>query len=387
MRRRRFFAAGGALALGTVGTIGFAFQKSEAAQHRKVEDEFEALIPNLMKETVVPGLAIALIRAGKLSWNRAFGVKDSGRNEAVDDNTIFEAASISKTVFAYAALKLCERGVIDLDRPLAKYVPWKFLEGDDRLEKITTRHVLSHAAGFQDWRSADNPLKIHFHPGTNFAYSGEGYYYLQSVITHLLGRVDSSDCAQFESGLKVCATDFDAFMRKNLLDPFGMKASGYEWKEGTGNQAARAHDAAGKVIAKGKPSAPAVARYGSAGGLNTTAKDYAKFLIEIVAPKEPSDFRLKPDTLREMLRPQVKLPADQQIDGATAWALGWAVQEKPEGNWLVHSGGQTGFRSLAMASVEKKTGFIILTNGDNGGKVIYDPRILNLLARVLHGDA
>jgi CubicO group peptidase (beta-lactamase class C family) len=387
MRRRRFFAASGALALGTVGTIGFAFRNSNAAEDRKINDQFEALLPELMKETVVPGLAIALIRDGKLSWNRGFGVKDSGTKAPVDPDTIFEAASISKTVFAYAALKLCERGVIDLDRPLTKYVPWKFLEGDERLEKITTRHVLSHAAGFQDWRSADNPLKIHFDPGTSFAYSGEGYYYLQSVITHLTGRVDSNDCAQFESGLKVCGTDFDAFMKKNLLDPLGMKASGYMWNDGTAKQVARAHDAGGKVIEKGKPTAPAVARYGSAGGLNTTVKDYAKFLIEIVSPKKADEFRLKPETLREMARPQVKLPADQQIDGATAWALGWAVQQKPEGNWLVHSGGQSGFRSLAMASVEKKTAFIILTNGDNGAKVIYHPRTLDLLARVLQGDA
>ena len=339
-----------------------------------------------MKDAVVPGLAIALVRDGKIRWSRGFGVKENGREGAVEDETIFEAASVSKTVFAYAVLKLCEKGVLDLDRPLTKYVPWKFLEGDARLEKITARQVLSHSAGFQDWRSGENPLKIHFEPTKGFAYSGEGYYYLQSVITHLTGRVDRTNCAEFEEGLKVCATDFNAFMKKNLLEPFGMKASGYEWNEGSKKDVARAHDQNGKVIAKEKPSSPGVARYGSAGGLNTTVKDYAKFLIEIVAPKASDEFRLKPETLREMVRPHVKLPPDQKIDGATAWALGWAVQEKPEGNWLVHSGGQSGFRSLAMTSLEKRTGFIVLTNSDNGAKVIYGPRMLELLARVLNGE-
>ncbi len=86
-----------------------------------------------------------------------------------------------------------------------------------------------------------------------------------------------------------------------------------------------------------------------------------------------------------MLKPQVKLPADQKIDGASSWAMGWAIQERPSGNVIVHSGGQAGFRSLAMASVEKQSGFIILTNGDNGGKVIYDQALQQILDRLLVG--
>jgi hypothetical protein len=82
-----------------------------------------------------------------------------------------------------------------------------------------------------------------------------------------------------------------------------------------------------------------------------------------------------------MLRPQVKLGEDQKIDGASSWALGWAIQEKKNGNVIVHSGGQDGFRSVAMASVERKSGLIILTNGDNGGKVIYNETLGELLRR------
>jgi CubicO group peptidase (beta-lactamase class C family) len=343
--------------------------------------EFEALIPKLMTECVVPGLSIALVRDGKLLWSRGFGVKSSESKQEVNDETVFEAASVSKTVFAYAALKLCERGVLELDAPLTKYLPDRFLEEDARLDQITARHVLSHSSGFQDWRSGAAPLKIHFTPGSQFMYSGEGYFYLQSVMTHLTGRVDPANCASYEADLEVCATDFDASMKRTLLEPFGMNGSGYEWSEAFEKNAARPHDVHGKTIAKGKPRAPDVARYGSAGGLLTTAKDFAKFLIEIVAPKESDAFRLKKETLTEMVRPQIKLPPNQKIDGATSWALGWAVQERPAGNLLVHSGGQSGFRSLAMASVEKRSAFIVLTNGDNGGKLIYDPRMQALLRR------
>jgi hypothetical protein len=72
-----------------------------------------------------------------------------------------------------------------------------------------------------------------------------------------------------------------------------------------------------------------------------------------------------------MFRPQVKLSNDQRIDECTSWSLGWGIQERPTGNLIVHSGGQSGFRSLTMASLNKKSGFVAFTNGDNGGKLVY----------------
>lgn len=114
-----------------------------------------------------------------------------------------------------------------------------------------------------------------------------------------------------------------------------------------------------------------MARYAAAGGLLTTAKDYSKFLISLFAGTDTDPFRLNAASLSEMFRPQVKLPSDQLIDECTSWGLGWGIQERRTGNLIVHSGGQAGFRSLTMASLEKKSGFVALTNGDNGGKMVY----------------
>jgi CubicO group peptidase (beta-lactamase class C family) len=125
------------------------------------------------------------------------------------------------------------------------------------------------------------------------------------------------------------------------------------------------------------------ARYASAGGLHTTATDYAKFLMEIIAPKTSDAYRLSQKSLNELLRPQVKLDAQQHIDGATAWALGWAIQERKTGNVIVHSGGQDGFKSLTMASVDRKSGFIVLTNGDNGWKVFHNETFQHWMDRLL----
>ena len=112
---------------------------------------------------------------------------------------------------------------MNLDTPLTQYTSERFLEGDSRLDLITARHVLSHTSGFPNFRSNKKPLKIHFTPGEKWSYSGEGYSYLQSVVTHLLGgRVNRNECAKFESGLEVCATEpsIDAYMRANVLVPF-----------------------------------------------------------------------------------------------------------------------------------------------------------------------
>ena len=87
----------------------------------------------------------------------------------------------------------------------------------------------------------------------------------------------------------------------------------------------------------------------------------------------------------DMVRPQVKLDPAVKIDGADSWALGWAVQERPTGPVILHSGGQSGFRSLTMASLERKSGFVILTNSDNGGRICFDPSLGELLTPLLAG--
>lgn len=121
----------------------------------------EKQIPELMEQAVVPGFSIVLIAKAKLVWRRGFGVRNSATKEPVDNDTVFEAASTSKPVFAYAVMKLCEKGVMDLDTPLSHYTSDRFLKGDPRLDLINARHVLSHTSRLPNWRSADEPLKLY----------------------------------------------------------------------------------------------------------------------------------------------------------------------------------------------------------------------------------
>jgi CubicO group peptidase (beta-lactamase class C family) len=371
MNRRQFLAqtTGGALLLPVVAcaTKHLTAVKSHSALLEKNIAEFDFQLPALMSDLKVPGISIVVIQDAKIAWRRSFGYRDSTTKVPIDSNTVFQAASMSKPLFAYAVLKLCEKHVIDLDTPLTQYTLERFLANDPRLELITTRHILSHTSGFQDWRSSDDPLKIHFTPGTQYHYSGEGYYYLQSVITHLIGHLDRTDCARFEAGLEVCASDIDQFLIKNALKPFGMTLSGYATTARIHRHLAAGHDDKGIPFPKAKSEVserPAITRYASSGALLTTSNDYAKFVIQILDPKTADDFHLQEQTLNEMLRPQIKVV----YQGFTSsWGLGWQIQDNGLFN---HGGDNQGFHCHAIASRKSKSGFVIMTNADSGALLI-----------------
>jgi CubicO group peptidase (beta-lactamase class C family) len=377
LNRRRFLAAtipaavGAPIALACSGRADrVGNEPNRTADWDRLATDLETRLSGLLATYHVPGLSIALIRDGQLSWLRGFGVRDAESKAPVDEGTIFEAASMSKPVFAYAVLKLCEKGILDLDTPLTGYTPDRILNNDPRLDRITVRHILSHTSGLQDWRSGGEPLAIHFSPGERWLYSGEGYAYLQSVVTHLTGRVSPDSCGSYEADLRVCATDIDEFMKKSVLVPFGMTSSSYVWNEMLARRAARPHDRLGQPQEKKHPNAIDAARYASAGGLHATVGDFARFLIEVIAPKPADDFRLGPAYLAEMLRPAVTVPAGGAGASASAWSLGWQVFQSPGGDVIAHGGDNAGFHSLCAGSPSRKCGYVVMTNGDGGPALI-----------------
>jgi CubicO group peptidase (beta-lactamase class C family) len=383
MRRRQFLITSGRAAAG-VAILPFGAcaraartvsERHDVDSWRPVLADLETQIPQLMAEAKVPGLSIAIVADGGLLWQRAFGVKDVRSKAPVDHDTLFEAASTSKPVFAYAVMKLCETGVMNLDTPLTRYTTDRLLDGDPRLDAITARHVLSHTTGLPNWRSTDDPLAIRFTPGERWSYSGEAYSYLQSVFTRMTGgHVDRSDCGRFELDVDVCATDIDTYMRRHLLSPFGMTASGYLWTGEMQRHVAWGHDPTGNPLASDRrPSGPSVGRYGMAGGLYTTPTDYAKFLLEILKPRPSDSFRLTSDSRREMLRPQIRRNAE------SSWALGWEINHTPTGDFIRHGGGNPGFSCFVAGSVQRKAGYVIMTNGEDSG-------YLGVIAPLISGD-
>jgi CubicO group peptidase (beta-lactamase class C family) len=120
-----------------ISSMSSSQKKETPTLHGATVQQLEKAIPELMKKDGVPGLSVALVRGGKTTWVHGFGVKEAGTDHPVTDDTVFEAASLSKPVFAYGVLKLVEQGKLGLDVPLTTYLPKPFIAGDERLEKIT----------------------------------------------------------------------------------------------------------------------------------------------------------------------------------------------------------------------------------------------------------
>jgi CubicO group peptidase (beta-lactamase class C family) len=312
----------------------------------------ERVIPQLMKDGEVPGLSIALIRDSKVLWQRGFGVKSVETKEPVGDDTVFEAASLSKPVFAYAVLKMVDRGQLDLDTPLTKYLPGAYVPNDARLNLITARIVLSHRTGFPNWRPRGGPLEIHFTPGERFSYSGEGFVYLQRVVERLSGQ------------------PLDAFMRKTVFEPLGMTSSSYVWLDRFEGLKATGHTQAGAATERRKPL-----EANAASSLQTTAGDYAKFLIAMM-----KGTGLKKGSAREMLSPQIKVDegGSNAIDRSTgrlspfiSWGLGWGLEQTAAGKTFWHWGSNNGdVQSFTVSFEKERAGLVIFTNSGNGLSIV-----------------
>ena len=326
--------------------------------NENLTDKLYEQIPALMQKENVPGLSLCLIRDAELFWSGAFGVRSNESKEQVTEDTLFEAASLSKPVFAYAVLKLCETGGLDLDIPLEKYLAEPYLPNEPRLKILTTRHVLSHTTGFPNWRPEGKELKMYFTPGERFSYSGEGYMYLQAVVEHITGQ----DPAQF--------------MDAKVLKPLGMDSSHFVLTELIDLPIAVGHNEKGQ--AKEKYLWKEMC---AAASLHCSAKDYGKFMCVVMRPSLDNPSHLTPATTKEMLTSQIQVndsaPWDEdwpkpqiRTNDRVGWGLGWGIQCTSAGDAIWHWGDNGNYRAFVVGYPQEKDGIVILTNGRKGQVVI-----------------
>jgi CubicO group peptidase (beta-lactamase class C family) len=314
-----------------------------------------------MKKDGVPGLSIALIRGGKTTWVHGFGIKEARTGQPVTDETVFEAASLSKPVFTYGVLKLVDQGKLGLDVPLTTYLPKPFVAGDERLARITARIVLSHRTGFPNWPADDGSVSIYFTPGERFSYSGEGYIYLQRVVEQIRGK------------------PLNDYMTEAVFTPLGMTSSSYVWRRDFDALTATGHDSDGKAVELEKPKEAL-----AASTLNTTAKDYARFVEAILNGKG-----LKPATLREMETPEIALDPEcricikhepKQLSKNLFWGLGWGIERKDGTDMLWHWGDNGSFKAFVMAEPKTKAGVVMFANSEHGLEIA-QPLVDEAMAR------
>ncbi len=286
------------------------------------------------------GMALAVLERGQLKNTDA--VQGCASAHPVGPDSAFEAASLSKPVFAYSVLKLVQQQKLALDAPVLSYLPQGYQHAqaphlaqspadtvsDPRLKAVTVRMALNHTTGLPNW--ARGPLGFSGEPGHQWQYSGEGYVLLQRAVE------------------AVTQEDLDTFMTRQVFVPLGMTHSAYTHRSSIAAKLLPGTNRQG-VARPPRPFGVPV----SAFSLYTNAQDYGRFLAALLRDER---------TLRQIVESPVPVNARLGI----SWGLGWGVEQHGDERVLWHWGNNPGYRAFVMVSAQSGNGFVMFTNSDAG---------------------
>jgi CubicO group peptidase (beta-lactamase class C family) len=336
------------------------------------QQQVDANVNRLIEAAHVTGAGIAIFQNGRIACLKTYGLRDTEKKLPLTPDSVMTSASLSKAAFATVVMRLVQRGTLNLDKPVYQYLPkplpeyprYADLAGDERYKQITLRMLLSHTAGFPNWRALedDRKLKIHFEPGSRFAYSGEGIDLAQFVVE------------------TVTHESLTTLMQAELFAPLGMSRTSMVWEPRFDDDFANGYDEYGRSLGPEKRTKP-----DAAGSMQTTLRDYATFLSALMSGKA-----LGARSKTEMLSPQIAIHSAHQFPSLTAettsaddaihlsYGLGWGLYASPYGRAFFKEGHDEGWRHLALCFEQNGDGILIMTNSSNG-EGIFKPLIDALL--------
>jgi len=322
--------------------------------------EIDATVGRLLHDGKVTGAGIAILNDGKVVYLKGYGFRDVKDSLPLTPDTVMSAASFTKVAFAYMVMQLVQEGVLDLDKPIYKYLPkplpeyddYKDLAGDERYKNITSRMLLDHTAGLPNWRwfEDDKKLKIHFEPGSKFAYSGEGIYLLQFVVETITQK------------------SLQELMSTRVFQPLGMQRSSMIWEPTFETNFANGYDEQGLSLGPQRRK-----KAQSAGSLLTTPTDFSKFMEAVLQGKG-----LKKETKDLMLSPQIRIFSKHEFPPFApetttendairlSYGLAWGLYWTPYGRVFFKEGHDDGWRNYTVCFDDAKIGILIMTNSSNG---------------------
>jgi CubicO group peptidase (beta-lactamase class C family) len=328
----------------------------------------DATAADLMTQGKIPGLAFAVIEHGKVVHVSTHGFRNVEQRAPLTPDTVMYAASITKAVFGQYVLMLVDDGKLGLDTPIKTYLPkplpsydaYKDLAADPRWETITPRMLMTHTAGFPNfrWLNADEKLDIKADPETRYIYSGEGLNLLQFVI---------------EQGLGVKVGDE---MNRRIFAPLGMTRSAMSWRPDFRPNLADGYEADGKFEEHDERSSVK-----AAGSLDTTIIDLSKLAAAMVSGRglsakataertkasfpivNPHEF---PATLTEAE------PANAKI--GLAAGIGVVVFDGPQGH-AFFKGGHNDITDNMLVCVERSQRCIVILTNSGVGARIFPPLV------------
>jgi CubicO group peptidase (beta-lactamase class C family) len=202
--------------------------------------EIDATVTRLIRAAEVTGVDIAILSDGKITYLKSYGVRDKERRLPLTEDSVMTAASFTKVAFADLVMQLVDEKILNLDKPVYQYLPkplpeyaeYRDLANDPRAKRITARMLLSHSSGFPNWRAFedDRKLKIHFEPGSRYAYSGEGITLLQMVVEAITRQ------------------SLKELMQTRVFKPLGMTRTSMVWEDRFDSDYANGYDEYGRSL-------------------------------------------------------------------------------------------------------------------------------------------
>ena len=333
--------------------------------------QVDTTVNRLLEAAHVTGAGIAILHHGKVVYLKAYGMRDTEKKLPLTPDTVMPAASLTKAAFATVVMRLVERGVLNLDKPIEQYLgkplgdfdSYAGLKGDPRTAKLTLRILLDHTPGFANFGrlEPDHKLRFHYDPGTRFAYSGEGINMAQFVVEKVTGK---------------SATEL---LQEELYGPLKMSRSSMVWQPRFESDFANGYDEAGRSLGPQRRSKPS-----AAGSMQTTPRDYAAFLSALIRGQV-----LSSSARQTMLSPQIRIHSASQFPSlgtATtraydqielSYGVGWGVYKSPYGAAFFKEGHDEGWRNLALC-FGNGDGMLVMTNSSNG-EGIFKPLMEALL--------
>jgi CubicO group peptidase (beta-lactamase class C family) len=299
----------------------------------------------------VPGVAVATLKDCEPQGPAVVaGQASLHPTTSVTQATVFEAASLSKAVFAWLVMQLVDEQIIELDRPFAQTFDYARIPDKAAYAQLTPRMVLTHRTGLPNWVDGDTdfpqrvaPIAFKHPPGTTYSYSGEAFQLLQAFVEKRTGRTLQ---ALFKARLGQWMPDSTFTLP---LPPRSVASRGY---------------ASAKQTSGGRDMTNLTSFAMSAASLVTTAQDYARFL-SLVCKCEG----LSRAAYDDMLRPQSPMPASDS-PWPTSRGLGWAITDLGGTTRVSHNGNNGEYRAYAGFVRETRDGIVILTNGAKGRALI-----------------
>lgn len=322
--------------------------------------DLEACARAEMERWTVPGMTIGVLRGGDVE-TYALGVASLETDFPVRPDTLFQIGSISKLFVATLIMQLVEQSKVDLDAPIATYLPELRLADEQAQQTITLRHTLTHTSGiygdcFDDFGWGDDALGkfvANFHtlpqvtaPGELWAYCNSGFGLAGLVIERVLHQ------------------PFETAVREHIFEPLGMDHSFYFAHEAIAYPAAVGHTQKEPFgdeheIAR---QYPLPRSSNPAGGIISTVVDLLKFAAFHIGDGTANDtVLLKPEAILAMQQEQTKAGSL-----ADAWGIGWDIKLVDGVKTIGHGGATNGFNARLTLVPEQHFAIAVLTNSGRG---------------------